>query len=68
MNKETLSIIVRALLQAVAGALTARGVAVDNGTVELVAAGVVAAGTVAWSHSAKKKIKDKAATQTITKP
>lgn len=68
MNKETLSIIIRALLQAVAGALTARGVTVDNGTVEVVAGAAVAIGTIIWSQSAKNKIREQGATQTITKP
>ena len=66
MNKELTTVIVRALLQAVAGALTARGIAIENGALELVAGGVVAALTVVWS--AKEKAKIKSDTVTITKP
>lgn len=66
MNKELLTVVIRALLQAVAGALTARGVVVDNGTTELIAGGLVAAATVIWSVKEKNAIR--ANSQTIVKP
>ena len=66
MNKELTTVVVRAILQAIAGALTARGVAVDNGTVELIAGGLVAVATVVWS--VKEKASIRANSQTIVKP
>ena len=66
MNKELTTVIVRALLQAVAGALTARGVVVENGALELVSGGLVAALSIVWSVKEKARIKSD--TITITKP
>ena len=54
MNKETVSVIVRALLQASAGALAARGVALENSHVEAIIGGVIALVTVVWSLRSKK--------------
>lgn len=66
MNKELTTVIVRAILQAIAGALTARGIAIDNGTTELIAGGIVAAVTVVWSVKEKNSIRSNS--QTIVKP
>ena len=66
MNKELTTVVVRAVLQAIAGALAARGVTVENGTLELVAGGVVAVLSVVWS--VKEKASIRASTQTIVKP
>lgn len=66
MNKEMIPIVVRAALQALAGALTVRGVTVDDGTIEAVSGGIIAVITVIWSYKAKEKIK--ANTVTLTKP
>ena len=66
MNKGLTTVVIRALLQAVAGALAARDVVVDNGTTELFAGGLVGAATVIWSVKEKNAIR--ASTQTIVKP
>jgi hypothetical protein len=54
MNKDTVSVIVRALLQASAGALAARGIAIENSHVEAVIGGILALVTVIWSLKSKK--------------
>lgn len=55
MNKQTIEVIVRALLQAIAGALTARGVAIENSATEAIIGGIIALGTVVWSIKSKAK-------------
>lgn len=55
MNKQTIEVIVRALLQAIAGALAARGIAIENSATEAIIGGVIALGTVAWSIKSKAK-------------
>lgn len=60
MNKQTIEVIVRAVLQAVAGALTARGVTIENSVTEAVIGGVIAIGTVIWSIKSKKATETKA--------
>lgn len=67
MNKETLTIVVRAALQALAGGLAARGIAIENGSLELITGAVVAVITIVWSHKEKAKIKS-GNTATIAKP
>ena len=47
--------IVRHLLTIAGGALAARGVAVDDGTIELVSGSLVALAGVAWSLVEKKR-------------
>lgn len=59
MNKQTIEVIVRALLQAIAGALTARGITIENSATEAIIGGVIALGTVAWSIKSKKASADK---------
>ena len=66
MNKELITVILRAIIQAVAGALAVRGVSIDDGSIEIIVAGIVAALTIVWS--VKEKAKIKAETTTITKP
>jgi len=61
MNKQTVEVIVRALLQAVAGALAARGVAIEGSLVEAIIGGVIALGTVIWSLKSKKSTDNPAA-------
>ena len=58
MNKQTIEVIIRALLQAVAGALTSRGIAVENSQTEAIIGGLIAVGTVVWSLKAKKAAAD----------
>jgi phosphate/sulfate permease len=55
MNKQTIEVVVRALLQAIAGALTARGITIENSATEAIIGGVIALGTVAWSIKSKAK-------------
>lgn len=55
MNKQTIEVIVRALLQAIAGALTARGVTIENSATEAIIGGIIALGTVVWSIKSKAK-------------
>ena len=59
MNKQTIEVIVRALLQAIAGALTARGITIENSATEAIIGGVIALGTVVWSIKSKKAAADK---------
>ena len=59
MNKQTVEVIVRALLQAVAGALATRGVAIEGSQTEAIIGGVIALGTVIWSLKSKKAAGDK---------
>ena len=59
MNKQTVEVIVRALLQAVAGALATRGVAIEGSLVEAIIGGVIALATVIWSLKSKKAAADK---------
>ena len=66
MNKELITVILRAIIQAVAGALAVRGVSIDDGSIEIIVAGIVAALTIVWSVKEKAKIKSE--TTTITKP
>lgn len=54
MNKQTIEVIIRALLQAVAGALTARGVTIENSATEAIIGGVIALFTVIWSIKSKQ--------------
>lgn len=61
MNKQTVEVIVRALLQAVAGALATRGVAIEGSLVEAIIGGVIALGTVIWSLKSKKSTDNPAA-------
>ena len=53
MNKQTIEVIIRALLQAGAGALTARGVVIENSLAEAVIGGVIALCTIVWSIKSK---------------
>jgi len=53
MNKQTIEVIVRALLQAGAGALTTRGIALENSQTEAVIGGVLAIITIIWSLKSK---------------
>jgi len=53
MNKQTIEVIVRALLQAGAGALAARGIALENSQTEAVIGGVLALITIIWSLKSK---------------
>jgi hypothetical protein len=53
MNKQTIEVIVRALLQAGAGALAARGIAFENSQTEAVIGGVLAIITIIWSLKSK---------------
>jgi hypothetical protein len=53
MNKQTIEVIVRALLQAGAGALAARGIALENSQTEAVIGGVLAIITIIWSLKSK---------------
>lgn len=59
MNKQTIEVIVRAILQAIAGALTARGITIENSATEAIIGGVIALGTVVWSIKSKKAVSDK---------
>lgn len=59
MNKQTIEVVVRALLQAVAGALATRGVAIEGSHVEAIIGGIIALGTVIWSLKSKKAAADK---------
>lgn len=54
MNKQTIEVIVRALLQAIAGALTARGITIENSATEAIIGGVIALLTVFWSIKSKQ--------------
>lgn len=54
MNKQTIEVIIRALLQAGAGALAARGVVIENSLTEAVIGGVIALATIVWSIKSKK--------------
>lgn len=53
MNKQTIEVIIRALLQAGAGALAARGIALENSQTEAVIGGVLAIITIIWSLKSK---------------
>lgn len=53
MNKQTIEVIIRALLQAGAGALAARGIALENSQTEAVIGGVLAIVTIIWSLKSK---------------
>ena len=53
MNKQTIEVIIRALLQAGAGALAARGVVIENSLTEAVIGGVLAVITIIWSLKSK---------------
>lgn len=53
MNKQTIEVIVRALLQAGAGALATRGIALENSQTEAVIGGVLALITIIWSLKSK---------------
>jgi len=55
MNKQTIEVVVRALLQAVAGALATRGIAVEGSQTEAIIGGIIALGTVVWSLKSKAK-------------
>jgi hypothetical protein len=57
MNKQTIEVIVRALLQAGAGALAARGIALENSQTEAVIGGVLAIITIIWSLKSKAAAK-----------
>ena len=54
MSKQTIEVIIRALLQAGAGALAARGIALENSQTEAIIGGVIAIATVIWSLKSKK--------------
>ena len=54
MNKQTIEVIIRALLQAGAGALAARGIAIRNSQSEAVIGGIIALATIVWSIKSKK--------------
>lgn len=60
MNKQTIEVIVRALLQAGAGALAARGIALENSQTEAVIGGVIAIITIIWSLKSKAAAAPKA--------
>lgn len=53
MNKQTIEVIVRALLQAGAGALAARGVIIENSATEAVIGGILAVISIIWSLKSK---------------
>ena len=53
MNKQTIEVIIRALLQAGAGALAARGVVIENSLTEAVIGGILAVITIIWSLKSK---------------
>jgi len=53
MNKQNIEVIIRALLQAGAGALAARGIALENSQTEAVIGGVLAIITIIWSLKSK---------------
>lgn len=55
MNKQTIEVVVRALLQAVAGALATRGIAIEGSQTEAIIGGIIALGTVVWSLKSKAK-------------
>ena len=55
MNKQTIEVVVRALLQAVAGALATRGIAIEGSQTEAIIGGIIALGTVVWSIKSKAK-------------
>lgn len=57
MNKQTIEVIIRALLQAGAGALAARGVVIENSLTEAVIGGVIALATIVWSIKSKAAAK-----------
>jgi len=57
MNKQTIEVIVRALLQASAGALATRGIAIENSQTEAVIGGVLAIITIVWSLKSKAAAK-----------
>lgn len=57
MNKQTIEVIIRALLQATAGALAARGVAIENSATEAVIGGVLAIISIIWSLKSKAAAK-----------
>lgn len=54
MNKQTIEVIIRAILQAGAGALAVRGIAIENSQAEAVIGGVIALATIVWSLKSKK--------------
>lgn len=54
MNKQTIEVIIRAILQAGAGALAARGIAISNSQSEAVIGGIIALATIVWSLKSKK--------------
>jgi len=54
MSKQTIEVIIRALLQAGAGALAARGIALENSQTEAIIGGVIAVATIIWSIKSKK--------------
>ena len=54
MNKQTIEVIIRALLQAGAGALAARGVVIENSLTEAVIGGILAVITIIWSLKSKQ--------------
>lgn len=56
MNKQTIEVIIRALLQAGAGALAARGIAITNSQSEAVIGGIIALATIVWSIKSKKAV------------
>jgi len=55
MNKQTVEVIIRAVLQAIAGAFAARGIAIENSATEAIIGGIIALGTVVWSIKSKAK-------------
>ena len=54
MSKQTIEVIIRAILQAGAGALAARGIALENSQTEAIIGGVIAIATIVWSLKSKK--------------
>lgn len=53
MNKQTIEVIVRALLQAGAGALATRGIVIENSATEAVIGGILAVISIIWSLKSK---------------
>jgi hypothetical protein len=60
VNKQTIEVIVRALLQASAGALATRGIVIENSSAEAVIGGVLAIISIVWSLKSKAAAAPKA--------
>jgi len=58
MTWDTIQVVVRAVLQAGAGVLVAKG-AIDGSGAETIVAALLSLGSVVWSMMHKKQIKDR---------